>query len=139
RTAEHHGELGNAAIADGVHQLGAGLDDAILLAVAADHKAVNVLQKYDRQPLLVAGHHKPGGLVGAIDIDHAAKLDRPLGRPHLAMLVGDDADRKSADAGLPTDQRLPIFGLVFIPTASIDQAGYQVPHVVLFAAIDRNK
>ena len=51
------------------------------LGVAADIKAVHVLNEEDRQPALIALEHEPRGLVGAVGIDHAAELDRaaPLG------------------------------------------------------------
>ena len=67
----------------------------VALAVAADHEAVHVLQEDDRQPVLVAVHDEAGGLLGAVDVEHAAELERPVGRPHAMVLIGDDADRET--------------------------------------------
>ena len=104
RAAGDDRDLRHAAVADGVDQLGAGLDDARAFGVAADHKAVDVLQENDRQPVLIAIHHEPGGLFGAVDVQHAAELIGPVGRPHAMMLIGDDADGKAADPRRAADE-----------------------------------
>ena len=40
--------FGTTLLRDRVHQLRAGLDDAVLLGVLADHEAVDVLDEQDR-------------------------------------------------------------------------------------------
>ena len=72
--------LGYPAVANRVDELGAGFDDSLLLAVAADHESVDVLQENQRQPFLIATHDKSSRLLGAVHVDHAAIFDRPWRR-----------------------------------------------------------
>ena len=69
----------------------------LLLGVAADHEAVDVLQEEERQPGLVAVHDEPRRLVGAVGVDDAADLHALGGCVGCLPLVGDDADRPAAD------------------------------------------
>ena len=76
RAADDQRDLRHDAVGDRVDQLRPGLDDAGLLGVAADHEAVDVLEEEDRHARLVAVHDEARGLVGGIDVDDAAELQR---------------------------------------------------------------
>jgi hypothetical protein len=56
-------DLGHDRVAHRVDHLGAGADDAGLLAVAPDHEAGRVVQEDQRDLALVAVHDEPGGFV----------------------------------------------------------------------------
>ncbi len=79
---------------------------------------------------MIAVHHKPRGFLGTIDIQHAAKLIRPIGRPHSMTLIGNNADRKSAQPRRAADQRLAELRFVFVESVFIDKAIQHVAHFV---------
>ena len=85
-----------------------------MLGILADHEPVDILQKDQRHMRLIAIHHKPGGLVGAVGVDHAAVLKRAGRRFGVLPLIGDDADRHTGQSADPADQRLAILGLVLV-------------------------
>src|SRR5262249_53723970 len=106
RAACNEGNFRNAAIADSADKFSAGLDDAGAFGVATNHETIDILEKDDWQPILVAVHDKAGGLFGAIDVEHAAKLERPVGGANPVALAGDDADGESAESSRAADEGL---------------------------------
>ena len=74
-------------------------------------------------PRLVAVHDEAGGLVGAVDVDHAADTAvGPSAGLHALLLVGDDADRHAAEPAVAADQRLAVLGLVLVERAVVEDA-----------------
>ncbi len=120
--ADDDGNFRHAAVGNRVDQFRPGSDDARLLGIPPHHKAVHILQKQDRRPSLVAVHHKAGGFLGGVVIDHAAELQPRFRRMHRMMLARDHAHRKPAQLGVSANQRAAVLGLVFLKTARIDQA-----------------
>src|SRR5262249_30201449 len=92
---------------------------------------VYVLQKDNRQPILVAIHHEASRLFGAVYIQHAAELIWPLRWTDPMMLVGNDTDRKSAEARRAADERLAEFRFVLVKGIGIEQTGQHVADFVI--------
>src|SRR5262249_3552775 len=105
---------------DDVHQLRAGPDDAGLLGLFADHEAVYILQKEQGSARLIAIHDEAGGFVGAIDVDHAAVLQRALSRLAPLPLIGDDADGPTTEPTRAAHERLAILSLVLVERRVIE-------------------
>ena len=80
------------------------------------------MQEDQRQPVLIAIHDEPGRLLGAIDIEHSAELQRAIRRPHAMMLIGHNSDRETAEPSGAADDRLAELGLVFVEGSRIDEA-----------------
>src|SRR5262249_54259033 len=136
--AEDDADLGDVHVADGVHHLGAGADDPLLLGILADHEAVDVVEEDQRDLVLAAVEDEAGGLLGALAVDDAAELDRVAGAAHVGLLVGDDADGEAAEAGEAADERRAVLLPVLLELAAVDEARQHVAHVVLADAVARD-
>src|SRR5262249_30285767 len=110
-------------------------DDPGLLGIAADHEAVYILEENDRQAGLIAVHDEAGGLVGAIDIDDAAVLDRSGRRLAALLLVGDDTDGDAAEPAVAADHRLAVVRLVFVERRIIEDAREDIVDIVFFVGM----
>ena len=120
-------DLGHGGVGDGGDHLGSGADDAAPFRVAADHEAVDVVQKDQRNQVLVAVHDEARGFFGALGVDDAAEFDALFagvaGLGLRRFLVGDDADGDSADAGVAADEGAAVVGAVFVELAAVDDTG----------------
>ena len=134
RAADDHRNFRHHGIRNRVHHLRARLDDAAPLGIAAHHKSVHVMEKNQRNQILVAVHDEARRFLRRFGIDHATELDplvafvvRSL---RVQFLVGDDSHGESANARIAADQRLAIFRLVFVEAAAIEHARQNLFHVV---------
>src|SRR6266481_5432229 len=138
--AENDRNFGDHAVGDRVDHLGAGADDAAPLGVFADHEAVDVVQKNERDAVLVAVHDEAGGFFGGLGVDHAAEFDAFLVGVwgvggDVFFLIGDDAHGPAAHAGIAAQQGFSIFGAIFLEFAAVHQACDDFAHVVLLGGI----
>ena len=69
--SERHGQMRNLAVGDGIDHLRAGLDDAALLVLGADHVAGGVLQEEQRGVALVGELDELGRLLRLLAKEHA--------------------------------------------------------------------
>ena len=74
RAADDDSDLRHDGIGNGIHHFRARLYDAAPLGVAADHESVDVVQKDQRDQVLVAVHDEAGGFFRGFGVNHAAKL-----------------------------------------------------------------
>ena len=114
-------------------------NSACLLGVSTHHEPVDVLEKEDRQSALIAIHDEASGLVGAVHIDDAAVLERPLRRPAALMLIGHHADRSAANPGESRYDRAAVFLAKFVERARVYDTRQQIPCFVLAVAVRRNR
>src|SRR5262249_62014971 len=89
------------------YHLGTILGDAARLVLAADHEAGNVLQEQERDAAL------------ATQLDEMGALEGRLGEQNA--VVGDDADRNSAEMCEPGHQRRAVERLELVEHGAIDQ------------------
>src|SRR4029077_13590652 len=103
-------------------------------------ETVDIVQKDQRDAVLIAIEDEARRLLGRFGIDDTAEFDALLIRAasqrlNVFFLIRDDADGPSTDAGVATEQRLAIFGAVFFKLASVDDARDDFAHVVLLAGV----
>src|SRR5262249_11373898 len=101
-SADDHGNLGHDAIGNRVDHFCASAFEAAPLGVVATHDPVDVVQKNEREAVLVEIEYEAGGFFGRLGVDDAAELDALLVGPAsqrlpVFFLVGDDADGPAAD------------------------------------------
>ena len=92
--ARDHRDLGHGRLAIGEEQLGAVLDDAVMLLRRAGQEAGHVDEGEDRDVERVAEAHEPRGLLRGGDVQGAGELHR---------LVRDDAHAHAVQAGQAGD------------------------------------
>src|SRR5208282_3081357 len=104
------------------------------LGIASHHKAVYVVEKNERDKILVAVHDEAGGLFGGLGVDDAAELDAfvafMVGLLRVEFLIGDDAYGEASDASVAADQRFAVLGLVFVEAAFVYDTRQNFFHVV---------
>ena len=124
RTADDHGDLRHDRVRHRIHHLRASLDDAAPLRIAADHESIDIMEKNQRDQVLVAIHDEAGGFFRGFGIDDAAELNAlvafVIGLLRVQFLIGDDSNGKTSDPAVAADKCLAVLGLVFIESASID-------------------
>ena len=87
-----------------------------------------------RQPALVAVHDEPGRLVGAVDVNDAAVLHRPVGRSCSACFwLATTPTGHAAQPAVAANQRLAVLRLVLVEGPVVENARQQIAHIV-FAA-----
>src|SRR5262249_1420093 len=126
RAAENDGDLRYDRIRDRIHHLRAGFNDPAPLCITTDHETVYVVQEYERHQVLVAVHDEASSFFRRFRVDDTAKFHAfaafMVGRLGMKFLVGDDADRESADPGVATNEGLAILRLIFVKLAGIGDA-----------------
>lgn len=132
RKLRHHG------IRDRTHHLRAILDDAAMLRPGSHHEARDILQKDERNPLLVTVHHEARRFIRRIRINHAAHLHLAFCRLHHRPLVCNDADGPSIYSRIAGDDRFAIIGFVVVDFAAIDQAGDNFVHIIRLRSLGWN-
>src|SRR6266436_2565668 len=140
----NHRDFWNDAVCHGVYHFRAGANDAAPLRVFSDHETVYVMQKNQRNAVLVAIENEAGGFFRGLGIDYAAKFDAFLVRAarqrlHVFFLIGYDADGPAADARVTTEQSFSILCAIFFEFTGVHNAGDDLPHVVLFSGIARKQ
>src|SRR3989441_3917027 len=144
--AEDHADFGHHAVRHRIHHLGARADDAAPFRLFADHKPIDVVQKNKRHQVLVAVEDEARGFRRRFRVDYAAELDALLARTashcrddalHVFLLVGDDADGPAADARVPAEHRLAVFGAVLLKHRAVHDPGNDLPHIVLLRWVGR--
>src|SRR6266436_3103055 len=78
-SAANHGDFRDDTVRHGIYHFCARADDAAPFGVLADHKAVHVVEKNQRDAILVAVQNKARGFFRGLGVNHAAKfhaLDR---------------------------------------------------------------
>src|SRR5262245_16366129 len=140
--ATNHRNLRHHGIGHRVDHFCAGADDAGPLGVFADHEAVDVVEENQWDAVLIAVENEASGFFRGFGVDDAPKLDALLvgvrrGGLHVLFLIGDDADRPAADAGIATKQRFAVFVAVLFEFAGVDDAGNDFAHVVLLGRVAR--
>src|ERR1700688_2530594 len=138
--AADDGNFGHHTVGDSVDHFCAGANDAAPFGVLADHEAVYVVQKNQRDAVLVAVEDEAGGFFGGFGINHAAEFDAFLvGAAREGMdvffLVRDDADGPATDARVAAEQGFAVLGAIFVELAGVHDAGDDVTHVVLLAGV----
>ena len=138
--AADHRNFRHHAIGHGVHHFRAGADDAAPFGFFADHEAVHVVQKNQRDEVLIAVEDEARGFFGGFGVDHAAEFDALLVGAaglglHVFFLVGDDTDGPAADARVAAEDRLAVFGAIFFEFAAVHDARDDFAHVVLLGGI----
>ena len=88
--------------------------------------------------LLVTIHDKTSCFVGTVRVNNTTKLDWSACRTYQVVLVGDNPNRETAQAGGTANEALTVFGLVFVERITIDQAIENVADFVVFAWIGAN-
>ena len=88
---------------------------------------------------MIAIHDEARGFVGAVGVNDAAHLDAGFLGADLMALIGDDADRMAADAGVGGDERFAVIGLVFIERIRIDDRGEKIARVVGFLTFETDQ
>ena len=138
-------DLRHHAGADRGNHLCAGANDARPLRILAHHEAVDVVQKDQRDQILIAIHDEAGRLLRALGIDDAADLNA-FGagcRAHgdglilVGLLIGDNADGVAADARIAAQNGAAEVRLVFVELAAVDEARNHLAHVVDVACAGR--
>ena len=95
---------------------------------------------------LIAIHDEACGLVGTVVVNHRRHIGgnrrTSLAAGHLLLrqllLVRHDSQRKSANARVTTDERLPKLSAILIHAVCINKAAQQLGHVVLLARLNAN-
>src|SRR5699024_9859424 len=106
--AHDNGNLWHRAVGYGIDHLGSVLNNAALFAALADHKTGNILQKNDRNLLLIAVHDESRRFIGRIRIDDSAYLHLALlGFSYLA-LIGYNTHTPAIHPGKTGNKRLPV-------------------------------
>src|SRR5262249_25331318 len=123
-SANHDGDCRHRGVGDGVDQLGAVADNALFLVRASHHEAGNVLQKKQRDVLLVTKLNKLRAFTGRLR--------------HQDPVVAKNADRESVDAGETSYQRGTVFRLEFGKPAAIDDARDDIANLEGNADIGRS-
>ena len=98
-----------------VDHLGALLDHAVGLVIAAHHEAGDVLQEHQRDVGLVAQLDEGGALLGRVGIEHA--------------VVGQDAHRIAADRRPAADEGCAVASLVLLESGTVHHPGDHLAHV----------
>ena len=119
------GDFGHDAVGDRIHHFGAGTDDAAPFGVFAYHKSIYIMKKDQRDTVLIAIEDEARGFFSGLRVNHAAELDALLirtwrERPHMLLLIGDDADGPASDACISAEKRFAVFGAVLFKLAAID-------------------
>ena len=141
-SAANHGDFRNNAVRHGVYHFRPGANDAAPFGVFANHEAVDVMEKNQRDAILVAVENKARGFFRGFGVNHAAKFHALLVRAarkrlHVFLLIRDDSNGPASDARIAAEQRFAAFGAVFLEFAGIHDAGDDFAHVVLLAGIAR--
>ena len=76
--------LGHGRLGEGVEQLGAVADDAVVLLLGPGQEAGHIVEDDQRDVEGVAEADEAGGFDAGVDVERAGQMPR---------LVGDDADR----------------------------------------------
>ena len=131
---DNHGDFRDNGVRHGIHQLRARFDDAAPFRVAAYHEAVDIMKENEGDKVLVAVHDEARGFFGRLGVDDAAKLHAfvafMIGLVGVQFLIGNDADSESANARVPADNRLAVFGFVFVEAAFVDNPRQDFFHVI---------
>ena len=84
------------------------------------------MKKHQRNQVLVAIHNEARGFFRRLGIDDPAEFHAlaafVVGGLSVQLLVGDNPNGESADAAVTAEQRLSIFGFVFIEAAAVENA-----------------
>src|SRR5208337_825946 len=134
RAADDHGDFGNDGVRHCIHHLRSRLDNAAPLGIASHHEAVDVVEKNERDQVLVAVHDEAGGFFGGLGVDDAAELDAfvafVVSLLRVELLVGNDADGEASDASVAADEGFAILGLVLVEAALVHDARQNLLHVI---------
>src|SRR5882724_4883774 len=106
--AANHGDLWYDAVRHGVYHFRAGANDAAPFGVFTDHEAVYVVEKNQRDAILVAVENKARGFFRGFGVNHAAKFHALLVRTarerlHVFFLVRDDSDGPASNARIAAE------------------------------------
>ena len=114
-------DLGDGGLGEGVEQLGAVTDDAVVLLIGAGHVSRDVNQGEKRDVEAVAEADEAGRLVGGVYLQRAR---------HAVGLVGHDADCASVNSGEAHHDVLGELGLDLKEAVLVDEAVYDVADVI---------
>src|SRR5699024_2119107 len=96
------------AVGNGIDHLGSVLNDAALFAALADHKAGDILQKNERNLLLIAVHDKARRFIGRVRIDDSPYLHLALLSFSYLALIGYNTDTPAIHSCKTGNKRLPV-------------------------------
>src|SRR3984893_761177 len=141
-SAANHGDFWDDAVCHGVYHFCARSNNPAPFCVFADHKTVYVVEKNQRDAILVTVENEARGFLRGLGVNHAAKFHALLVRTaseslHVFFLIRDDADGPAADARIAAEQRFSGFGAVFLEFSGIYDARDDLAHIVLLAGITR--
>src|SRR5262249_8329018 len=140
--AADNGNLWHNTVRHRVDHFCAGADDAAPFGVLADHEAVHIVEKNQRNLVLIAVEDEAGGFFRGLRVNHAPKFNAflirsPGLRLHVFLLIGDDADGPAADARVTAQDGFAIFCAILFELTGIYDARDDFAHVVLLARIAR--
>ncbi len=121
--SDHKGDGGHLAVAHGIDEFGAVLDDAAALVFLAHHEAGDVLKKYEGYFLAVAQLDEVRALVGRLAEEHAVIGEYAHG---IAVHIGKAGDQGAAPAGLE-----------LVKTRAVHYPGDELAHIEGLAHIGR--
>src|SRR5699024_5464713 len=127
--AHDDGNLWHGAVRYSIHHLGPVLNDAALFAALADHKAGNILQKNDRNLLLIAVHDKSRRFIGRIRVDDSAYLHLSLPGFGYLALIGYNTHTPAIHPGKTGNKRLPVSLFILSERIFIHNAIQDVVHI----------
>src|SRR6185437_1410517 len=97
------------------------LYNAALLTPRANHKAGNILQKYQGNFFLVANHNKTRSLISRITVDYAANLHLAFFAFDCFAVIGYYANRPAINPGIATQNGHAITIFILLKIAVIYQ------------------
>src|SRR5690606_2712173 len=129
----------NNAVANGIYHFCAILYNPTVLTFATNHKTGNVLQKDQRDFLLVAICNKSRCFISAVAINHAAKLHfARLGFGfcsfYQSTLIGNNSNGPTVNASITSKDCLSIAFFIFFKITIVHEAFYNFAHIVLLSA-----
>ena len=133
-SADDHGDLWHHRIRHRIHHLGPSFDNPAPLRIASHHEAVDIVEKDQRDQILIAVHDEARCLLCRLGINHAAKFNSlasfVVGLLGVHFLIGDNAYGKPANARVSTDHGLAVFRLILIEAAAINDSRQHLLHVI---------
>ena len=109
-----------------------------MLTSLANHKPSHILQKKQRDALLIAIHHKPCRFVCTVGVDHPANLHLPLLALHNTALVCHNPNTPPIHPSIARNESLPVALLVLHKRLRINNRLQHRHHIVRFCTIVGN-
>ena len=134
RTSNNHRNFRHHGIRERIYHLRSRLDDATPLGIAAHHEPVHIVQKDERDQILIAVHDETRSLFRGLGVNNAPELDAlvafVIGLLRVKFLIRHDPYREASNARVAAKHGLAVFGLVFVKAAFVDNPRDDFLHVI---------